>query len=127
MLPRMDSTLRFGLAVGGCVAIGLGIVAGSYLAAETWTPGAIGFPLLLSLPGIWLLLRALGRAALNTLLAGTAAALALIGLDVVDSARTAVVVGGWSLAIISATGLFALAAVQRRPQRTRPADSEPTR
>lgn len=107
----MENESRAGVVVGAVLLIGLGIGTGCALAGEAWSAGAIGFPLLLSLPGLWLLARAASWAANTTSLVALALAVALIGLDVGDSARTEVVIVGWVLAVASVLGLLALVAV----------------
>lgn len=102
------------LAAGGVLAIAAGTLVGRLLAGEMWSAGSIGYPLLLSVPGVWLVSRAAGAAAGLISLAAFALATALIGLDVVDSARREVVVTGWCVALVGVIGLQSLVAVATR-------------
>ena len=97
----------------GVLAVLVGLMVGWWLAAEPASPGAIGFPLLLSLPGQWLLLRGAGIPPGRALGAGLATGMGLLGLDVVDSARTEVRAGGWVTAAVGTAAVLALAARSR--------------
>jgi len=103
------------LLVLGAVATGLGLALGGYLAAEAWSPGAVGFPLLLASPGLALMASAAEVWAGRYLLAVIALAVGLVGLGVTDSARQTVVVAGYVVAFTGAAAVVGSLAL-RRPQ-----------
>lgn len=105
---------RLFLLGSGAVAAALGVRLGAWLAAETWSPGAVGFPLLLALPGLVLMATAFGALPGRYLIAVTALAVSLLGLDVTDSARDTVVTVGYCVALVAAVVAFA-ALAWRRP------------
>ncbi len=96
------SVRRMLLFGSGAAGFGLGIALGAYLAAEAWTPGTVGYPLLLATPGLALMAKATGTLMGRHLVAVTALALALLGLDVTDSARGSVVVAGYCVLVLGA-------------------------
>jgi hypothetical protein len=100
--------------VFGAVAAGAGVSAGAWLAGESWSPGAVGFPLLLALPGLSLMASAFRTLPGRYPTAVTALAVALLGLDVTDSARDTVATAGFCLAL-AAVLVAMLALVWRRP------------
>lgn len=104
---------RMPLVAAGAVALGLAVVGGQYLAAEAWSAGALGFPLLLALPGLWMVLRAFGAETARLVAGAAALAVMLLGLDVVDSARREVVVAGWLIAATSAAVVLALLGIRQ--------------
>jgi hypothetical protein len=98
----------------GAGAVGLGVALGTYLAAEAWSPGAVGFPLLLAIPGLALMAKVTCGLAGRYLVTVAALAVTLLGLDVTDSARDAVVAAGYGVALFGAV-LVAGALTWRRP------------
>lgn len=112
----MDSmqTQRAVVMVSGVLAIAAAVVVGSSLAAEAWTPGSLGFPLFLALPGLGLIAYALRRLEWSRLLAVGCMATMLLGLDVTDSVRREVVNGGYAVALTSAALCVALIIFPRR-------------
>ncbi len=104
--------------VFGTGAIGLAFLLGGYLAPEAWSPGAVGFQLLLSAPGLALLARATEVHAGRYLFAVVALAVVLLGLDVTDSARDVVVAGGYLVALLGAAALVGSLARQRSQTRS---------
>lgn len=112
----MDSATRsrerLPLVVVGALAVGLAFVAGQFLAVEAWSPGALGFPLLLALPGLWVLLQAFDAGSARVLGGAAALAFMLLGLDVADSSRFGVVFGGWLMAGAGVLVMLACLAVR---------------
>jgi hypothetical protein len=89
------------LGAGACAAA-LGLAFGAYLAAEAWSPGAVGFPLLLAAPGLAVMATAIGTRPGRYLAVVAALAVSLLGLDVTDSARASVAAAGYGVALCGA-------------------------
>lgn len=104
-------------AVAGVAFVAVAFPVARYLAAEAWSPGAVGFWLLVAVPGLALLAHA--ARVLNPLWLAPVLpmAVALLGLDVTDSSRSGVVTAGYLLAVVGFVAALATAAVvqRRRP------------
>ncbi len=107
-----------GLALGGLVVVVIAVAVGGGLAAESRSPGSVGFPLFLALPGLALVAQSLGDFEWRRLLAVGSVATLLLGLDVTDSARAVVVNGGYAVALASVVACVALVMLPGR-QRAR--------
>jgi hypothetical protein len=110
----MKKRLLSALAGIGLVAAAFPLAA--YLAADAWTPGAVGFWLLLALAGLALLAHATRLLHPLWLAPVLPLAVGLIGLDVTDSARSGVVTAGYVVAGLGAAGALAAAVGVHRHQ-----------
>lgn len=101
------------------VLSGIGLVVASfppaaYLAAESWSPGRLGFGLLLALPGLGLLAMATSLVRPLWLTPLVPLGVGLLGLDVTDSAREVVVNVGYAFAVVGALATLGAAVLLRR-------------
>ncbi len=104
-------------AIVGAVGVVAAFPMAAHLAAEAWSPGAVGLWLLFALPGLALLALAVRGVRPVRLALLFPVALVLLGLDVTDSARPVVVAAGYALAAVAAlaAAAAALALYRRRP------------
>lgn len=103
--------------------LGVGLVVASfplaaYLAAESWSPGRLGFGLLLALPGLALLAMATRLMKPRRLTPTVPLGVGLLGLDVTDSAREVVVNAGYACALVGAAATLGAAVLLRRHMAT---------
>lgn len=113
------TTVERTLALAGAASVGAAVLLAGYLAADSWTAGAVGFWLLLALPGLALVVRSTGIISATWLLPLMPVAFILLGLDVTDSARPGVVLAGYAVAVLA--GVAALAATVMLHKRGRTA------
>lgn len=111
----MGMTRRLVFALVGAVVVVTAFPLAAYLAAEYWSPGAVGFWLVLAFPGLAALAHAtqvMGPVRLAPLFP---VGVGLLGFDVTDSARPGVVTAGYVLTVLSAVAaLTAAMALNRR-------------
>jgi hypothetical protein len=105
------------LALAGAIVIAIAFRLAAYLAAESWTGGAVGSWLVIALPGLALIARSTGLFRPVWLTPFLPFALMLLGLDVTDSSRPGVVLAGYVLALLA--GVVAVAAALVVHRRTR--------
>ena len=108
MLGRLPS------AFVGAVVVAAAFPVTRHLAAESWSPGAVGLWLLLALPGLALLVGATRLIKPLWLVPLAPVGVGLLGLDVTDSARPGVVTAGYAVAVLGAVAGAATAVALRR-------------
>ena len=104
---------RASLAVAGVAAVVTAFPAAELLAGEK-SLGVVGFWLLVALPGLMLLAEAARWFDSFRLAPLLPFAFLLLALDVTDSAREGVVIGGWVAAVTAAVAACALSVVAYR-------------
>ena len=107
------------LAVAGAGLVAAAFAVARVLAAEAWSPGAVGFWLVVALPGLLLLAKTSTLVEPQRLAPLLPFAFVLLGLDVTDSARRSVAISGYVVATVA--WLAVLATLVALCRRARPA------
>src|SRR5688572_19901777 len=105
----MGMTRRLVFALVGAIVVVTAFPLAGYLAAEYWSPGSVGFWLVLAPPGLAALVHATQVMRPVRLAPLFPVGVGLLGLDVTDSARPGVVTAGYALAVLGAVSALTAA------------------